>query len=169
MTKLGIPTLLSRLKEQDGDRRWVPVKYESRHINTRKDGTKVYMYATVEEAHWLYPDGRKVYQESPYEVKKKWVMPEYTAPIKRRDIHNVIDEEIFKAIENLKHAKKRVVIRTVREALAESEYKEHLPKNVGSAVSRRIQILLDKRNLELVRETKHRTVLQKGKYKYVKG
>lgn len=76
----------------------------------------------------------------------------------------MIDKEIFKAIDSLKHAKKRIVIRTVREALADEE---GLPKNVGSAVSRRITHLLEGRYLELEKQTKTRTVLVKGKYKYV--
>lgn len=130
-------------------------------IKTREDGTKVYMMHTIDRAHRLFPDGTKVYEDD----RTNWIMPTAgSRKPKRRDIHTMIDKEIFKAIDSLKHAKKRIVIRTVREALTDEE---GLPKNVGSAVSRRITHLLEGRYLELEKQTKTRTVLVKGKYKYV--
>ncbi len=152
---------LEKLYAEHG--RLIAPRYEQKLLRKREDGTKVYIYQCVEEEHTLYPDGTKVYRGK--NQGRDWVLPD---PVKRkpkrRDIHTMIDKEIFKAIASLKHAKKRIVIRTVREAL---EGTEGLPKAVGSAVSRRITHLLDGRYLELEKQTKTRTVLVKGKYKYV--
>ena len=58
-------------------------------------------------------------------------MPQTKRTPKRRDIHSTIDRQIFKAMDTLKHAKKRLVIAAVRNALLEDEeIKEYLPKNV---------------------------------------
>ena len=162
-----IPTFLQRLakiEEEEGKR--VSAKYEQKFIRQREDGTKVYVFRVIEEAHTLMPDGRKVYDNAG--SKRKWIMPE---PVprkpKRSDIHRVIDLEIFKAMESLKYAKKRLVIAEVRNQLSDSEHKEYLPKNVGVAVSRRISALIDSRHIEIEQQTKSRKVLVKGKYKYV--
>jgi len=159
----NVPSWLDqRLKDHYEEHgKYVGPKMEQVLLKVREDGTKVYMMHTVDKAHRLYPDGTKVYESE----NTQWVMPNSSPrKPKRRDIHTMIDKEIFKAIDSLKHAKKRVVIKTVREALADNE---HLPKNVGSAVSRRITFLLEGRYLELEKQTKTRTVLVKGKYKYV--
>ena len=88
--------------------------------------------------------------------------------IKRRDIHTTIDKAIFSAIDNLKHAKKRVVIAEVRRVmLADEKLADMLPKNLGTSISRRIAHLVDKRNLAYEQQTKARRVLVKGKYRYV--
>lgn len=162
-----IPTFLQRLakiEEEEGKR--VSAKYEQKFIRQREDGTKVYVFRVIEEAHTLMPDGRKVYDNAG--SKRKWIMPE---PVprkpKRSDIHRVIDLEIFKAMESLKYAKKRLVIAEVRNQLSDSEHKEYLPKNVGVAISRRISALIDSRHIEIEQQTKSRKVLVKGKYKYV--
>ena len=162
-----IPTFLQRLakiEEEEGKR--VSAKYEQKFIRQREDGTKVYVFRIIEEAHTLMPDGRKVYDNAG--SKRKWIMPE---PVprkpKRSDIHRVIDLEIFKAMESLKYAKKRLVIAEVRNQLSDSEHKEYLPKNVGVAISRRISALIDSRHIEIEQQTKSRKVLVKGKYKYV--
>lgn len=86
---------------------------------------------------------------------------------KRRDIHRIIDLEIFKSMDSLKYAKKRLVIAEVRNQLSDSEHEEYLPKNVGVAISRRISALIDSRHIEIEQQTKSRKVLVKGKYKYV--
>lgn len=162
-----IPTFLQRLakiEEEEGKR--VSAKYEQKFIRQREDGTKVYVFRVIEEAHTLMPDGRKVYDNAG--SKRKWIMPE---PVprkpKRSDIHRVIDLEIFKAMESLKYAKKRLVIAEVRNQLSDSEHKEYLPKNVGVAISRRISALIDSRHIEIEQQTKSRKVLVKGKYRYV--
>lgn len=162
-----IPNFLQRLakiEEEEGKR--VSAKYEQKFIRQREDGTKVYVFRVIEEAHTLMPDGRKVYDNAG--SKRKWIMPE---PVprkpKRSDIHRVIDLEIFKAMESLKYAKKRLVIAEVRNQLSDSEHKEYLPKNVGVAISRRISALIDSRHIEIEQQTKSRKVLVKGKYKYV--
>lgn len=162
-----IPNFLQRLakiEEEEGKR--VSAKYEQKFIRQREDGTKVYVFRIIEEAHTLMPDGRKVYDNAG--SKRKWIMPE---PVprkpKRSDIHRVIDLEIFKAMESLKYAKKRLVIAEVRNQLSDSEHKEYLPKNVGVAISRRISALIDSRHIEIEQQTKSRKVLVKGKYKYV--
>lgn len=162
-----IPNFLQRLakiEEEEGKR--VSAKYEQKFIRQREDGTKVYVFRIIEEAHTLMPDGRKVYDSAG--SKRKWIMPE---PVprkpKRSDIHRVIDLEIFKAMESLKYAKKRLVIAEVRNQLSDSEHKEYLPKNVGVAISRRISALIDSRHIEIEQQTKSRKVLVKGKYKYV--
>ena len=166
----NIPSSLQRkIEEIDKDSRWVPAKYENILISTKKDGTKVYLYQKVDDAHRILPDGRKVYDN--VGAKRKWIMPD-TAPRKpkRRDIHTIIDEEIFVAIKTLKHAKKRLVIAAVREAVTKNEeIAEYLPKNVGITISRRIAHLMTMNNLEMVQETKTRKVLKEGKYKYVPG
>jgi hypothetical protein len=120
----------------------------------------------IEEAHTLMPDGTKVYDSSG--SKRKWVMPD---PVQRKprrsDIHRIIDQQIFKAMDSLKYAKKRLVIAEVRNKLSDSEHTEHLPKNVGVAISRRISALIDSRHIEIEQQTKSRKVLVRGKYKYV--
>lgn len=167
---LLIPNVLKRIEEQDkatGKR--VPAKFEQRFIRQREDGTKVYIFQLLEEAHTLMPDGTKIYDS--VGNKRKWIMPEM-APRKpkRRDIHTIIDTEIFNAIKSLKHAKKRLVIAAVREAVTSNkEIAEYLPKNVGITISRRIAHLMTMNNLEMVQETKTRKVLREGKYKYVPG
>jgi hypothetical protein len=68
----------------------------------------------------------------------------------------------------LKYAKKRLVIAEVRNALLENEeIKEYLPKNVGVTISRRIKHLVSLQNINYEKQTKNRTVLVRGKYKYV--
>lgn len=165
----AIPEFLKRRLTEHNEKhgKYIPRQYEDKFIRQREDGTKVYMYQLVEEAHRLMPDGTKVYEKSG--THREWVMPDYEKPIKRSDIHTTIDLEIFKAINSLKHAKKRPVIAAVREALLKSDVADKLPKNVGIAISRRIGILVEKRNLEYVQETKTRKVLREGKYKYVSG
>jgi len=164
--ELEVPDILKRLADHNAEHgTYVAAKYEQKFIRQREDGTKVYMFRIVDEAHRIMPDGRKVYDN---EGKRKWIMPASTPrKPKRRDIARVIDLEIFKAMSSLKYAKKRVVIATVREALTTCEHKEHLPKNVGVAISRRISSLLDSRHIEIEQQTKSRKVLVKGKYKYV--
>jgi hypothetical protein len=165
--ELEIPTFLQRLaKHEDENGKRVSAKFEQRFIRKREDGTKVYVMTMVEEAHTLMPDGRKVYDSKG--SKRKWIMPE---PVqrkpKRSDMHRIIDLEIFKAMDSLKYAKKRLVIAEVRNQLSDSEHKEHLPKNVGVAISRRISALIDSRHIEIEQQTKSRKVLVRGKYKYV--
>jgi|TARA_Y100000389_G_scaffold106066_1_gene102998 hypothetical protein len=164
--EIEVPNILKRLADHNAEHgTYVSAKYEQKFIRQREDGTKVYMFRIVDEAHRIMPDGKKVYDN---EGKRKWIMPASTPrKPKRRDIARVIDLEIFKAMSSLKHAKKRVVIATVREALTTCEHKEHLPKNVGVAISRRISSLLDSRHIEIEQQTKSRKVLVKGKYKYV--
>ena len=147
--------------------KYVGPKMEQVLLKVREDGTKVYMMHTVDKAHRLYPDGTKVYESE----NTQWVMPNSSPrKPKRRDIHTTIDKQIFKAVDSLKHAKKRVVIKEVRNMLMEmDDITEYLPKNVGITISRRIGILVDKRNLEYEKQTKTRTVLVRGKYKYVGG
>ena len=171
MTKaMQIPDVLKRIDEQDKESgKRVPAKYEQKFIRQREDGTKVYMFQMIEEAHTLMPDGRKIYDS--VGSKRKWIMPEI-APRKpkRRDIHTIIDTEIFKAMKSLKYAKKRLVIAAVREAVKNNEeIAEYLPKNVGITISRRIAHLMTMNNIEIVQETKTRKVLREGKYKYVPG
>lgn len=167
---LEIPNILQRIEEQDKETgKRVPAQFEQRFIRQREDGTKVYIFQLLEEAHTLMPDGRKIYDS--VGNKRKWIMPE-TAPRKpkRRDIHTIIDTEIFNAIKSLKHAKKRLVIAAVREVVTNNdEIAEYLPKNVGITISRRIAHLMTMNNLEMVQETKTRKVLREGKYKYVPG
>ena len=86
---------------------------------------------------------------------------------RRFDMHRIIDQQIFKAMDSLKYAKKRLVIAEVRDKLSDSEHTEHLPKNVGVAISRRISALIDSRHIEIEQQTKSRKVLVRGKYKYV--
>ena len=165
--ELQVPTFLQRLAEHDKEHgKRVSAKYEQKFIRQREDGTKVYVFRIIEEAHTLMPDGRKIYDNSG--SKRKWVMPD---PVprkpKRADIHRVIDLEIFKAMDSLKYAKKRLVISEVRNQLSDSEHKEYLPKNVGVAISRRISALIDSRHIEIEQQTKSRKVLVKGKYRYV--
>jgi len=166
----AIPEFLRRWREHEAKHgKFVPRKYEDKFIRQREDGTKVYMYQLVEEAHRLMPDGTKIYERSGQH--REWIMPE--APKrkpKRRDIHTIIDTEIFNAIKSLKHAKKRLVIAAVREVVTNNdEIAEYLPKNVGITISRRIAHLMSMNNLEMVQETKNRKVLREGKYKYVPG
>ena len=52
-------------------------KFQEKYINTRPDGTKVYMYQEVEGSHRLYEDGTKVYSSDLIrggETERKWVM-----------------------------------------------------------------------------------------------
>lgn len=165
--ELEVPDILKRLADHNAEHgKYVSPKYEQKFIRQREDGTKVYVFRKIEDAHRIMPDGRKVYENE--SSGRKWIMPASTPrKPKRRDIARTIDLEIFKAMSSLKHAKKRVVIATVREALATCEHKEHLPKNVGVAISRRISSLLDSRHIEIEQQTKSRKVLVKGKYKYV--
>ena len=63
---LDITPLLKRLANDQIDSKgkkfkWVPAKFQEKYINTRPDGTKVYMYQEVEGSHRLYEDGTKVY------------------------------------------------------------------------------------------------------------
>jgi len=168
---IDIPSELDRrLKEYHAVHgRYVPRQYENKFIRQREDGTRVYIYQMVEEAHRIMPDGRKVYEKTGQH--REWIMPE--APKrkpKRADIHIIIDTEIFTAMKSLKHAKKRLVIAEVRNALQKNEdIAEYLPKNVGVAISRRIAHLIAMHNVEIVQETKNRKVLREGKYKYVAG
>lgn len=167
---LEIPNILQRFAEQDKETgKRVPAKYEQKFIRQREDGTKVYIFQMLEEAHTLMPDGRKIYDS--VGSKRKWIMPELSPrKPKRRDIHTIIDTEIFNAIKSLKYAKKRLVIAAVREAVKNNEeIAEYLPKNVGITISRRIAHLMTMNNLEMVQETKTRKVLREGKYKYVPG
>ena len=65
---LDIPPLLKRLANDQVDSKgkkfkWVPAKFQEKYINTRPDGTKVYMYQEVEGSHRLYEDGTKVYSQ----------------------------------------------------------------------------------------------------------
>lgn len=167
---LEIPDVLKRIQKLDAEHgQYVPARYESKLVRTRSDGTKVYVYQKIEEAHRLMPDGTKKYEN--VGMKRKWIIPE-SAPRKpkRKDIHTIIDKEIFNAIKSLKHAKKRLVIAAVREAVkSNEEIAEFLPKNVGITISRRIAHLMTMNNLEMVQETKTRKVLREGKYKYVPG
>lgn len=167
---LEIPDILKRLEKHDAEHgKYVPPQYESKLVRTRSDGTRVYVYQKTEEAHRIMPDGRKVYDNSG--SKRKWILPEI-APRKpkRRDIHSIIDVEIFNAIKTLKHAKKRLVIAEVRNVVTKNdEIAEYLPKNVGITISRRIAHLMTMNNLEMVQETKTRKVLREGKYRYVPG
>ena len=95
-------------------------------------------------------------------------MSKFVPKVKRRDIHTTIDKEIFKAIDNLKYAKKRLVIAEVRRVmLLDDNIVDKLPKNLGTSISRRIGHLVDKRNLAYEQQTKARRVLVKGKYRYV--
>ena len=172
---LEIPELLRRLADNQVDDqgkkyKWVPAKFAEKYINIRPDGTKVYMYQEVEGSHRLYEDGRKVYSKDSLStgIEHKWVMPQTKRTPKRRDIHSIIDRQIFKAMDTLKHAKKRLVIAAVRNALLEDEeIKEYLPKNVGVAISRRIAHLVSLQNIIYEKQTKSRTVLVRGRYKYV--
>ena len=166
----AIPEFLRRWSEHEEKfGKFVPRKYEDKFIRKRDDGTRVYIYQMVEEAHRLMPDGTKVYEKRG--THRDWVMPETPKrKPKRRDIHTIIDTEIFNAIKSLKHAKKRLVIAAVREAVTNNdEIAEYLPKNVGITISRRIAHLMTMNNLEMVQETKNRKVLREGKYKYVPG
>lgn len=164
---LEIPTFLQRLAEHENKHgKYVGPKFEQKFIRKREDGTKVYVWSMIEEAHTLMPDGTKVYDSSG--SKRKWVMPD---PVQRKprrsDMHRIIDQQIFKAMDSLKYAKKRLVIAEVRNKLSDSEHTEHLPKNVGVAISRRISALIDSRHIEIEQQTKSRKVLVRGKYKYV--
>jgi hypothetical protein len=163
---LEVPDILKRLDDHNAEHgTYVAAKYEQKFIRQREDGTKVYMFRIVDEAHRLMPDGRKVYDN---EGKRKWIMPQTKRTPKRRDIHSIIDKQIFKAMDALKYAKKRLVIAEVRNALLENEeIKEYLPKNVGVTISRRIKHLVSLQNINYEKQTKNRTVLVRGKYKYV--
>lgn len=166
--ELQIPNFLQRLAVQDDEQgKFVPAKFEQKFIRKREDGTKVYIWSVIDEAHHVMPDGRKVYSNNSHS-NRKWIMPE---PVqrkpKRSDMHRIIDLEIFKAMDSLKYAKKRLVIAEVRNQLTDSEHTEHLPKNVGVAISRRISALIDSRHIEIEQQTKSRKVLVRGKYKYV--
>lgn len=165
---LEIPEFLRRLDEmQEKVGKYVPAKYENKFLKQYPDGRKTYMYQMVEEAHYLMADGTKKYVNNKGE-SRKWIMPETKRTPKRRDIHSTIDRQIFKAMDTLKHAKKRLVIAAVRNALLEDEeIKEYLPKNVGVAISRRIAHLVSLQNIVYEKQTKSRTVLVRGKYKYV--
>lgn len=168
--ELEIPEYLKRLEEHHKEHgKFVPRQYENKFIRQREDGTKVYIFQMVEEAHRILPDGTKVYEKRGQ--NRDWIMPETPKrKPKRRDIHTIIDTEIFNAIKSLKHAKKRLVIAAVRDAVTSNkEIAEYLPKNVGITVSRRIAHLMTMNNLEMVQETKTRKVLREGKYKYVAG
>ena len=171
---LDIPPLLKRLANDQVDSKgkkfkWVPAKFQEKYINTRPDGTKVYMYQEVEGSHRLYEDGTKVYSSDLIrggETERKWVMPERKPrPPKRKDIHLAIDNLLFKAIGELKHAKKRLVMAYVREHLDE-EYLKTV-KNITPVISRRISHLVSLQNIVYEKQTKSRTVLVKGRYKYV--
>jgi hypothetical protein len=147
--------------------RVVPARYEEKLIRKREDGTRVYIFQMVEEEYTIHPDGTKTYRGR--NGGRNWIIPDMPKrKPKRRDIHTIIDKEIFKAMKELKHAKKRLVIAAVRTALQQKEdIAEYLPKNVGITISRRIAHLVTMNNIEYVKETKTRTVLSEGKYKYV--
>jgi len=163
---LEVPDILKRLDDHNAEHgTYVSAKYEQKFIRQREDGTKVYMFRIVDEAHRLMPDGRKVYDN---EGKRKWIMPQTKRTPKRRDIHSIIDKQIFKAMDALKYAKKRLVIAEVRRVmLLDDNIVDKLPKNLGTSISRRIGHLVDKRNLAYEQQTKARRVLVKGKYRYV--
>jgi hypothetical protein len=164
---LDVPELLKREKDKAlGNRIHRPARYEQKLIRVRDDGTKVYMFQIVEEAHYINEDGSKTYEGA--NKKTEWVMSKFVPKVKRRDIHTTIDKEIFKAIDNLKYAKKRLVIAEVRRVmLLDDNIVDKLPKNLGTSISRRIGHLVDKRNLAYEQQTKARRVLVKGKYRYV--
>ena len=81
---LDIPPLLKRLANDQVDSKvkslsGCSAKFQEKYINTRPDGTKVYMYQEVEGSHRLYEDGTKVYSSDLIrggETERKWVMPE---------------------------------------------------------------------------------------------
>ena len=146
---LEIPELLRRLADNQDNApskkyKWVPAKFEEKYIKLDQDGTKVYMYQEVEEVTDYMKMVEKFILKIPLVsgIERKWVMPQTKRTPKRRDIHSTIDRQIFKAMDTLKHAKKRLVIAAVRNALLEDEeIKEYLPKNVGVAISRRIALI----------------------------
>lgn len=71
--ELQVPTFLQRLAEHDNEHgKRVPAKYEQKFIRQREDGTKVYVFRIVDEAHTLMPDGRKVYDNQG--SGRKWIM-----------------------------------------------------------------------------------------------
>ena len=165
---LEIPVSLKRENDNIELRMLQPARYAQKLIRVREDGTKVYMYEVVEESHYINEDGTKQYVGRNGGSQLKWSSSSYVPKIKRRDIHTTIDKAIFSAIDNLKHAKKRVVIAEVRRVmLADEKLADMLPKNLGTSISRRIGHLVDKRNLAYEQQTKARRVLVKGKYRYV--
>ena len=171
---LEIPEFLKKLSENEVDDKgrkykWVSAKFKEKLINQRPDGTKVYMYQEVEGSHRLYEDGTKVYSQDLIrsgETENKWKMPERAErPPKRKEIHLNIDLLIFKAVDEMKHAKKRLVMKYVRENLDEKYLK--IVKNITPAISRRIAHLVSLQNIVYEKQTKTRTVLVRGRYKYV--